>query len=162
MTAMLEDPDPKVKQFGVNLIRKSRQSPPKPPKMKALKGMRKHKVPDLNWEAESWEDIINWKKITVWEPRILEKLTMQGIKDAVLTPISFPKYPCHAQTVERMVKLVTESSSSVYGEDKIVAVLASRKSRKSYDTKKYYVVKQSIVKHTYIISYHIFYILMTI
>ena len=82
--------------------------------MKALKGMRKHKVPDLNWEAESWKDIINWKKITVWEPRILEKLTMQEIEDAVQTPLSFPKYPCHSQTVERMVKLVTECSSSVY------------------------------------------------
>ena len=102
LTAMLEDPDPEVRQFGVNLIKKSRQSPPKPPKMKALKGMRKHNVPDLNWEAESWKDIINWKKITVWEPRILEKLTMQEIEDAVQTPISFPKYPCHSQTVERM------------------------------------------------------------
>ena len=144
LTAMLEDPDPEVRQFGVNLIKKSRQSPPKPPKMKALKGMRKHNVPDLNWEAESWKDIINWKKITVWEPRILEKLTMQEIEDAVQTPISFPKYPCHSQTVERMVKLVPECSSSVYGEEKqrgkIVAVLASRKSRKAYDTKKDYVV----------------------
>ena len=47
--------------------------------------------------------------------------------------------------VERLVKLVTECSSSVYGEEKqrgkIVAVLASRKSRKAYDTKKDYVVK---------------------
>ena len=46
--------------------------------------------------------------------------------------------------VERMVKLVTEVSSSVFGEerqqDKIVSILASRKSRKAYDTKKDYKV----------------------
>ena len=58
--------------------------------------------------------------------------------------VCFPKYPCHSQTVERMVKLVTEVSSEVYGEkkqqEKAVAVLASRKSRKAYDTKKYYKV----------------------
>ena len=43
-----------------------------------------------------------------------------------------------------MVKLVTEASSTVYGEtkqrEKIVSVLASRKARKAYDTKKDYMV----------------------
>ena len=69
---------------------------------------------------------------------------MEQIEAAVHTPIHFPKYPCHSQTVERMVKLVTEVSSSVFGEerqqDKIVSILASRKSRKAYDTKKDYKV----------------------
>ena len=43
-----------------------------------------------------------------------------------------------------MVKLVTEVSSEVYGEkkqqEKAIAVLASRKNRKAYDTKKDYKV----------------------
>ena len=42
------------------------------------------------------------------------------------------------------MKLVTEVSGEVYGEkkqqEKAVAVLASRKSRKAYDTKKDYIV----------------------
>ena len=145
LTSMLEDPDEDVRLFGVNLLRKMRERPPKPPRMKALKGIRKHEIPSLNWEAgNSWKDIISWDKVILWEPRILKKLSEDQIEAAVLTPINFPKYPCHSQTVERMVKLVTECSSSVYGEKnqrgKIVAVLASRKSRKAYDTKKNYVV----------------------
>ena len=145
LTSMLEDPDEEIRLFGVNLVRKLRQKPPKPPRMKALKGIRKHEIPPLNWEVgNSWRNIISWDKITVWEPRILKKLSSDQIDAAVQNPIHFPKYPCHSQTVERMVKLVTECSSSVYGEKnqrgKIVAVLASRKSRKAYDTKKNYVV----------------------
>ena len=144
LTSMLEDPEKEIRQFGVNLIKAARQKPPKPPKMKVLKGIRKHQVPDLNWEAKCWRDLIDWKKILVWEPRILMKLTLEQVEDAVETPISFPKYPCHSQTVERTVKLVTECSSAVYGEErqrgKILSVLASRRSRKAYDTKKDYVV----------------------
>ena len=94
----------------------------------------------MNWNASSWKDSIDWGKAKVWEPRILEALTLEQIEAALQTPLNFPKYPCHSQTVERMVKLVTEVSSSVFGEerqqDKIVSVLASRKSRKAYDTKK--------------------------
>ena len=78
------------------------------------------------------------------EPRILKNLTLEQIETAVQDPIIFPEYPCHSQTVERMVKLVTECCSSVYGQEnqkeKVIAVLASRQSRKAYDTKKDYVV----------------------
>ena len=144
LTSMLEDTQEEIRQFGVNLIENSRQKPPRPPKRKVLKGIRKHEVPPLNWEAKTWKDLIDWKSITVWEPRIFQKISLEQIQDAVQTPIIFPKYPCHSQTVERTVKLVTECSSAVYGEEnqrgKIMAVLASRGSRKAYDTKKDYVV----------------------
>ena len=144
LTAMLEDDEEDVRKFGVKLVKKARQKPLKPPKSKYLKGIRKHEISELNWNASSWKDIIDWGKTKVWQPRILEALTMEQIEAAVHTPIHFPKYPCHSQTVERMVKLVTEVSSSVFGEerqqDKIVSILASRKSRKAYDTKKDYKV----------------------
>ena len=144
LTSMLEDPEEDVRQFGVSLIQKSRKKPSKPPKSKHLKGIRKHQVPLLNWNATSWKDMIDWKKIIVWEPRMLEALTLEQIESSLHTPISFPKYPCHSQTVERMVKLVTEVATSVFGEErqqgKVLTVLASRKSRKAYDTKKDYKV----------------------
>ena len=84
------------------------------------------------------------ENLKIWEPRILQKLSMDRVEAVLEEPMCFPKYPCHSQTVERMVKLVTEVSHEVYGEkkqqEKVVAVLASRKNRKAYDTKKDYKV----------------------
>jgi hypothetical protein len=51
----------------------------------------------------------------------------------------FPRYPCHIQTVERTVKLVTDSFSSVCGEkarDGFIRVrLESRKIMPYFNTK---------------------------
>ena len=144
LTSMMEDPDADVRKSGIKIIEKVRSNPPKAPKSKYLKGIRKHEIPQLNWSAANWTEIIDLKKVKIWEPRILKKLSKEEVESAVDTPVCFPKYPCHSQTVERMVKLVTEVSSEVYGEkkqqEKAVAVLASRKSRKAYDTKKDYKV----------------------
>ena len=145
LTSMLEDPDMEVRRSGIEMTKKARSKPPKVPKSKFLKGMRKHAIPNLNWNASKWTDIVDLKKVKIWEPRILSKLSEKQLEDAMETPHCFPKYPCHSQTVERMVKLVTEVSGEVYGEkkqqEKAIAVLASRKSRKAYDTKKDYKVK---------------------
>ena len=74
----------------------------------------------------------------------MKKLSQEEVVSALEKPLQFPKYPCHSQTVERMVKLVTEVSGEVYGEkkqrEKAIAVLASRRNRKAYDTKKDYKV----------------------
>ena len=144
MTSMMEDPDADVRKSGIKILDKVRSNPPKAPKSKYLKGIRKHEIPQLNWSAANWTEIIDLKKVKIWEPRILKKLSKEEVESAVDTPVCFPKYPCQSQTVERMVKLVTEVSSEVYGEkkqqEKAVAVLASRKSRKASDTKKDYKV----------------------
>ena len=144
LTSMLEDQDVNVRNRCVEKIRKLRSSPPKKTKSKILKGIRKHKIPELNWGASNWTDIIDLDKVKIWEPRIIQKFGLEKVEAAKDDPICFPKYPCHSQTVERMVKLVTEVSGEVYGEknqrEKAVAVLASRKNRKVYETKKDYVV----------------------
>ena len=88
---------------GINLLKQARENPPKPPKMKVLKGIRKFRIPDLNWNATSWNNIISWDGITLSEPRILKNLTIEQIETAVQDPMIFPEYPCHSQTVERMV-----------------------------------------------------------
>ena len=92
LTSMLEDPEEDVRQFGVSLLKKARQNPPKVPKSKYLKGIRKHEIPVLNWNASNWKDMIDWKEIRVWEPRILKALSMEQIEAAVQSPICFPKY----------------------------------------------------------------------
>ena len=64
------------------------------------------------------------------------------IEDNIHTPKLFPHFPCHTQSVERAVKLVTEAAAKVEGEDRrhgeILATVESRKSRKNFNSKKEY------------------------
>ena len=78
----------------------------------------------------------------VVEPTILSKVSNEVLDEAYTTPLTFPKFPCHSQSVERAVKLVTEAASKVYRVDKrhehIVSVTACRKARKPFKSKKHY------------------------
>ena len=143
---MLESEKEEVRREAVNLIRKTREKPNKVSRSKVLQGIRKHELPMLRWNAESWDQIINWTKVKFHEPFILSKLDLEKIEECYAKPFEFPKYPVHSQTVERAVKLVTEAASKVAGEERrhtnILSVLASRKSRKGYDTKKDYAVSE--------------------
>ena len=53
LTSMMEDPD----------AEKVRSNPPNAPKSKYLKGIRKHEIPQLNWSAANWAEIIDLKKV---------------------------------------------------------------------------------------------------
>ena len=91
------------------------------------------------------------KKVKVFEPFILEKLTDQEISSAVDTPLVFPSYSLHSQSVERAVKLVTTASQNVCGaksrHEYCLSIIASRKSRsaKALETKKNYTVDESVL-----------------
>lgn len=58
----------------------------------------------------------------------------------VMLEFEFIKLPCHAQNVERIVKLVTESSIKAYGKENrdgfLRATLLSRSTVPSFDCKK--------------------------
>ena len=74
------------------------------------------------------------------QPQILSNLSDEEIESAITKPIQFPKFPCHTQSVERAVKLVTTVASEVEGQDarhgQILSIMASRNSRKDFATKK--------------------------
>ena len=144
LCAMLESESGNVRSSAVKMIKKGREKPPKPSRMKLLRGVRKHENPALQWSAGSWDKIIDWNKVKVFEPEILKKMSLAKIEGAIDTPLDFPNFPVHSQTVERAVKLVTEAASVVCGADErhkhILSVNASRKSRKMFDTKKNYKV----------------------
>lgn len=59
--------------------------------------------------------------------------------------VAFPRYTCHTQAVERMVKLVTESSLAVCGatarDGFLKAKIESQKSMPKFETKKQFNVK---------------------
>ena len=142
LCAMLESSSESVRQAAVKKIREIRENPPKKPRARVLTGIRKHIIPELQWEADSWDSIIDWNSVRVHEPQILSDLSLEELESAVSSPITFPELPVHSQSVERAVKLVTEASSTVCGEDNrhkwILSVNSSRKARKQFDSKKDY------------------------
>ena len=149
LCSMLESEDAGVRQQAVKIIKTSRAKPNKPPRAKALRNIRKFQIPQLNWNAEAWWEIIDWSTVKVWEPSILSRISTAKLEDICSVPHIFPKFPCHSQSVERAVKLVTEAAGKVCGGEKrhdhIVTVIACRKARAPFMSKKSY--KYSNIGH---------------
>ena len=149
LCSMLESEDMRVRNKAVMLIESARKRPVKKPRMKALKGVRRYTIPALQWDAKQWCNIIDWnsKAAIIHEPSILKKLDNDELRKAITQPINMPKFPLHSQTVERGVKLVSEASTKVVGQDKrhqhILSVVESRKMRAACDTKKDFKYKSS-------------------
>ena len=145
LASMLEDSREVVRKKGVDQIMQIRHNPPKPPRSKVSGGIRFNKVPPLVWEATDWTKIVDLDNLKCWEPAVTTKYSDEELYSAIQSPMNFEKFPVHSQSVERCVKLVTEASSSVYGQERrhgfILNKVASRKSRKSFSSKKYYEIK---------------------
>ena len=151
VTCMLSSTDSNIRKKAVLKIQQVRKKPPKPPRAKLFQGIRKAEVPPLQWDASSWEEMIDWDKAKVFEPFILEKLSDQDISSALDTPVVFPPYSLHSQSVERAVKLVSTASQNVCGAENrhkyCLSIIASRKARsaEALKTKKNYVVDETFL-----------------
>ena len=75
---------------------------------------RPHKVPKLNWSASKIEDLIFWDLAT--EPYITAKMSTDTIRGFLDKPFTMKAFPCHTQSVERLVKEVSAASLRVCGE----------------------------------------------
>ena len=131
-----------VRRKAVQIIQMSRNKIMKRPKARVLKGVRKFLVPQLDWDAEVWWEIISWDKVTVAEPELLRRIDLVEFEKVESGPLSFPMFPCHSQTVERCIKLVTGAAIKVCGQEKrhrrILTVMANRAARKPFESKKQY------------------------
>ena len=67
---MLESDQETVRAKAVNIIKAARSKPPKAPRAKALRKIRRFKIPPLNWSAANWWEIIDWSKVTIFEPAV--------------------------------------------------------------------------------------------
>ena len=139
---MLDSPSFNIRKIVIAKIIKLKQKPPKAPRSGVLRGIRSLKVPKLQWNAFSWVDIIDWNETSVHLPYIIECLSEEEISACMWRPPCFPAFPLHTQSVERAVKLVTEASHQVQGEESrhgyILSVLEARRVRKPFETKKDY------------------------
>lgn len=132
---------PAVRSRAVSVIKSVRaEEAPTPGEV------RKFVVPTLNFGAADYPDLVPWtskKKVSVSEPPLtshltvaqLEELAATGSSELVLTAI-----PCHSQAVERHVRMVSNASKRVVGEQKrhenILGTLESRSQMPSFRTKR--------------------------
>lgn len=108
----------------------------------ALSEIRIFKVPTINFDAKDYTELIDWQIPNLTAPPLLKNLSCENLKDMIGNVpeiINILNFPCHSQAVERCVKLVTETSSSVCGDDArdgfIRTRIASRATLPKFDTK---------------------------
>ncbi|GBM87549.1 hypothetical protein AVEN_107199-1 [Araneus ventricosus] len=106
--------------------------------------VRIFQVPKLDFNAKDYFTLINWQRVGRFEPPLLMNVPFKEIVAMlkVKKTEEWSKYPCHAQAVERCIRLVSEASESVYGDEKrhgfILNRIQSRSLIKHYNTKKDY------------------------
>lgn len=105
-------------------------------------GTRIFKPPRINFSAAHYYEMIDWDNETVTPPPILESFTDDDLLKAIDHPLPISKIPCHTQSVERCVQLVTRASEKVFGYNArhgyIIQTLKSRKNMPKIITKQDY------------------------
>ena len=76
------------------------------------------KTPDINPGATCLSELIDWTEVTVTEPPLTCNLTTSSLKQFVKSPMLVPNWPSHTQSVERCVKMTTESAAHVFGQER--------------------------------------------
>jgi hypothetical protein len=112
--------------------------------------VRRFQIPSINMEANDYIDLINWnhewKDAKIMEPPMIKHIETEDLEIIILSKewptMNFIKFHCHTQNMERNIRIVTEASQKVFGEDRrdgyIRATLQSRNLMPSFRTKKDY------------------------
>lgn len=139
LISMLGDEQRDVRVLAVSRILKARSEAIE---TSANAHPRKFIVPSINFQAQKFQDMIDWEKETIHEPPVLRGLSDEQIRsfiDDVSQVSLFNAFPCHTQAVERTVKEVTKASLSVCGIENrdglIRNALRSRQLMPSFNTK---------------------------
>lgn len=140
LLGMLKDSRQHIRELAIRRILKVRQTSPKSERV----NIRAFKIPELNFNALGYIEIIHWQDTAITEPPILSKISNVTFEEAIKTGdiIDIVRFPCHSQAVERSIKLVTEASTSVCGQNQrdgyIRAKLTSQNLMPKFETKKDY------------------------
>jgi hypothetical protein len=109
---------------------------------KTLTNIRPFCCPEIKFaqitsESNDFTAMIDLKPEKLFEPPITMNLSI-----AELNQFKVPTFPCHAQATERCVKLVSESSQKVIGQQNrhgvIVNTIYSRKTNQTFKSKQDY------------------------
>lgn len=138
LLAMVTDPRVEVRTLGWRRIKKYRA--------RKGKSLREFVIPQINFDANDYVDLIDWTSPTATEPPLTKYLSQEeleeNIKAGKMAGEEITAFPSHTQAVERHVRVVTEASKAVYGADSRVgyirAKLQSRQEMPKFNSKKDY------------------------
>lgn len=132
LLAMVLDERSHIRELGLRRILKARKTD--------WKGkIRQFNLPNLNFEAEEYFEMIHWDNPL--EPPATMNLSDEDIASMIRNGSEFEikKLPCHSQAVERHVRLVTQASLVTCGAEArdgyIRSGIKSRKELPKFDTK---------------------------
>ena len=136
LLAMLADERNHVRELGCRRILAAR-------KENSSKTLRQFRVPNVNFEARDYIDLVNWNNEDRCEPPMTKHLPESELQDCVKNKNNqlvkrLPQFPCHTQATERHIRLVTEASATVCPEQRdgfIRCGIESRKKMKTFDNK---------------------------
>ena len=104
--------------------------------------IRRFCVPKINIDARVYYRMVNLNAEDVTEPPVTKRMALEDVQLLRETPLRL-EHPCHNQSVERHIKMVSEASSAVAGFDRrdglIRQKIKSRKLMKVFNTKKEFV-----------------------
>lgn len=139
LIAMLQDDQEQIRRLAFDRIRKARST-------SDASTIRRFTVPAINFKAKTYYNLIDWTKVNITEPPLTKDLSLTELQtivnlgssaDVSQSPIF--RLPCHTQSVERTVKLVTEASQRVADEVRrdgyIRAILSSREKMPQFTRK---------------------------
>ncbi|CAG9837588.1 unnamed protein product [Diabrotica balteata] len=73
--------------------------------------VREFLIPDLNFNASEYYELIDWQNCSVTIPPLLSTTTDEDIRKCIngeeIFPTTFLSFSCYTQAVERCVKVVT-------------------------------------------------------
>ncbi|GBL77481.1 hypothetical protein AVEN_41866-1 [Araneus ventricosus] len=117
LLTMLHDSRKCIRELAVRCILGARDK-----KTKNSGGLRFFKLPKLNFEEADYIDLIDLSNCVVTEPpltmHIKDKDLKEMCKEEQFIALTFEEFPCHTQSVERCVKLISEAEMKVCGDCK--------------------------------------------
>jgi hypothetical protein len=141
LLSMLTDNRRHVRELACRLVLAARSE------NASTSSIRRIRVPELNFLAEDYIDLVDWCNMDRYDPPLLKNVSEDDLlcfvnnKDSDQT-FQLPKLPCHTQATERCIRLVSEASAAVCGETArygfIRSRMESRAIMKTFNTKSEY------------------------
>ena len=101
---------------------------------------RVYRAPSLNFEATSYLGLIDWNSVTVTESIITSSLSSLSLNLLRERKLILPPYPSHTQSVERVIREITDVSAKCLGQEKrhgtLLARYSGRKAMPKANTKR--------------------------
>ena len=139
LLTLLASEQEQERHFAFAIVRDARKG-----ELKGCSLPRKFEVLPINFEARWMTELIDWIKVSIMEPLLTSTMTMKELEACLDQPLSVPgTLQCHAQSMERAIKKVSDSCRLVVGREKregwIRCDEESRRILKNPDTKADYV-----------------------